>query len=295
MKKYFCTLILILTVVGCASIVRNSPTHDEKSVPTPYEPTITATLIHPILTQTIVPITATSYPTVAPSEVAKFINNLASDEICSFPCWAGIIPGKTNWNNIYAFLVSFAKVSKHSSLSPDGYAIYIPLANHYPNDSLWFSIYLDNTSVVQYINGWRYGLPIYQLLTEYGKPEQVYLFILGVLPSDNMEEIRIMLSYKSQGFFVIYQGETRNLDYLEICPSDFNETSYFWLWSPQDNDAMSVIVNGGSSYRFPGNWQNYREISDSAGGNITVDSFYELYSNPANTHACFQVPSINIP
>jgi hypothetical protein len=296
MKKFFSILVLILTVTGCASIAQNSSTQVEKSDPTSYETTITATIIHPTLTQTIVPVNVTPYSTVIPSEIAQFIDKLVSmDEVCSFPCWAGVVPGKTNWSDIYAFLASFAQVSKHSPLSPDGYAIYIPLSNRYPDDLLWLSIYLDKNSVVKYINGWRYNSPIDLILKKYGKPEQVYLFVLGVLPSDSTEQIRIVLSYKSQGFLILYEGETRNQANLEICSSNFKENSYFWLWSPQDSEAMATIVNGGSSYRFPGKWQNYQEITGATSNNITVDLFYETYSDPASLDACFQVPSMNIP
>jgi hypothetical protein len=294
-KKYSCTLLLVFVLASCSLSVQITPAPDEKLIPTPFVPTETATSARLTLTNTVVPSTVTPHPTLAPSDVTQFINKLAStDEICIFPCWGGIVPGKTNWSDISSLLASFAKVNKHSPSSPKGYAVYIPLSNQYPNDLLWLSIYLDENDIVKYIHGWRYNLPIDQILGKYGKPEQIYLFVLGVLPSDSMEEFRFLLSYEEQGFFVVYSGETQNQPHLEICPSNITEGPYFWLWSPQDLKAMSTIVSGGPAYYFYGDWSKYQEISIATQGNITIDWFYETYSNPANVNTCIQVPSPSV-
>ena len=292
-KKYCCALLLIFLLAGCSSLVQpTTPTPDKKSVLTTLAPIQTATFIHPTSTTTVVSATITPHPTLAPSETADFIDKLAStDEICSFPCWGGIVPGKTNWSDVQSFLESFAKVIKHSPSSPNGYAVYIPLSKQYPTDLLWLSIYVDENKVIKYMNGLRYNLPINQLFDKYGKPEQIYLFILGVLPSDNIEQFEFVISYEKQGFFVAYSGETKNQSDLEICPSSINTNPYFWLWNPQDGEAMSTIVNGGSAYRFHDDWPKYQEISIATGCSVTTEWFYETYSDSANINTCVHVPS----
>ena len=295
-KNCYRIILLIFVLASCASPAQITPVLNTKSALTSFAPTETATPSDPSMTNTVVPATTTPFPTVMPSEVTQFIDKLVStNEICSFPCWGGIIPGKTNWANVSAFLASFAEVSKHSPSSPKGYAAYIPLSNHYPEDLLWLSVYLDENSTVKYINARRYYLPIDQLLNQYGKPNQIYLFILGVLPSDSTEQIAFLLSYEKQGFFVVYSGETQNQSLLEVCPSNANGDLYFWLWNPQEIGAMSTIVNGGSSYRFSDDWANYKEIAKVTNEEVTVDSFYNTYTNPATADVCFQTPSPSVP
>lgn len=294
-KKYLTTLLLTFVLAGCTSFVQTTPTLGEGSVLASSAPTETAAFIRPTTTNAVSLATVTPYPTLMSSSITQYVDDLVStNEICLFPCWGGIIPGKTNWGSISAFLASFAEVSKHSPSSPKGYAVYIPLSNQYADDLLWLSIYLDEKDNVKYMNGWRYRLSIDQLQNQYGKPSQVYLFVLGVLPSDNVEKFNFILSYQEQGFFVVYSGATQNQANLKICPSKINNGPYFWLWDPQDHEAMSTIV-GGSSYRFPYDWSRYQEIAVATKDKITVDSFYETYSNPANTNVCFQVHSPSFP
>jgi hypothetical protein len=296
MKNCYRIMLLIFVLASCASPAEITPMPKTESVLTSFVATETATFNAASMTNTVAPATTTPFPTVMPSEATKFIDELVStNEICSFPCWGGIIPGETNWANISAFLASFAEVSKHSPSSPKGYAVYIPLPNQYPKDLLWLSVYLNEKSTVKYINGRRYYLPIDQLLNQYGKPNQIYLFILGILPSDNVEQFDILLSYEKQGFFVVYNGETQNQSLLEVCPSNVNGDPYFWLWNPRENGAMSTIVNGGSSYRFSDDWTKFKEIATTTSEEVSVDSFYETYTNPATVDVCFRIPSSSVP
>jgi hypothetical protein len=295
MKKHCCTLLSILVLAGCTSLARNTPTPAAESVVTRLALTETATApIPPTLTNTVVPATITPHPTLSPSEVTQFIDKLAStDEICLLPCWGGIIPGETNWNDVQSFLESFAKVRRHSPSSPKGFAVDVPLPDRYPDDLLWLSIFLDEKDTVKYIRGWRYNLFVDQLFRTYGKPEQIHLYILGVLPSDNVEEFTFLFSYRSRGFFLTYTGKTLNQSFLEICPSSIIEGPYFWLWDPQDNEAMNTIVNSGPDYYFYGDWPQYQEIAIATKGEVTVDLFYEMYSTSSSM--CFRVPSPSFP
>ena len=156
-KNCYRIMLLIFVLASCASPAQITPVSKTESALTSFAPTETATFTDPSMTNTVAPATTTPFPTVMPSEVTQFIDELVStNEICSFPCWGGIIPGETNWASISAFLASFAEVSKHSPSSPKGYAAYIPLSNQYPKDLLWLSVYLNENSTVKYINGRRY-------------------------------------------------------------------------------------------------------------------------------------------
>jgi hypothetical protein len=302
----------ILLVIGMTSCISQTPLPEKsfdttifivtQTEVTPHptqtftvvEHTSTNTAIPPTHTSTVAPSTQTPFPTLANSEVPQFINNLAStDELCLFPCWGGIVPGITYWYQVQPFLPSISDISRHSPSSPRGFDVNIPLPKQFPHNYLWITFYTDKNESVKYITGWRYNLTIDQVLQKYGKPDQVYLHIIGVLPSDNMEVYDLILSYEKKGFFLQYSGEIKNQPSLKLCPLNI-KTPSFWLWDPQDKEAMSTIVNGTSDYRFPGlpdTWQKYKEIEEITKGDMTLDKFFKIYSNDNSVDKCFSVNS----
>lgn len=242
--------------------------------------------------------TPSPYPTLNSNEAERLVDTIVTtDKICVFPCWAGIIPGKTKWSEKQSFFESFAKVQKHSPLQPSGYTIQVSGSNMLPDQqNLWFStIYLNNNDVVLYVEGNSRKISIDQLLQKYGKPDGINLFILGVLPADKFEEVRFVFTYKVEGFLMIYDGKTTNQQFLEICPLHISEDPGFWIWDPADASAFTVITEDKAYSSFWDYWPQYQEIAVATKGKVTVDSFYETYSNSANANVCFQVLSPSFP
>jgi hypothetical protein len=296
-RIYFWATVLALTLTACSQII---PFAVNTVTSVPDAPSETQTPAFVVELSTITPspsATSSPYPTLISSEAQELIDKIiASDEICSFPCWAGIIPGKTHWSEIHSFLESFAKVRKHSPSQPRGYTIFVPAPNTPPDNEAWFAtIYLDNNNVFKYVEGNRKRISIDQLFNRYGKPDEINLFILGVLPSDNVDEFRFVFSYKKQGFLMLYEGETANKHLLDICPLGITDDPGFWIWNPDDADAFVTITEDKAYSSFWDYWSQYQKIATATKGEVTADSFYETYSNSANANVCFQIPSPSIP
>lgn len=289
-KFYIWLVVLTLVLVSClpeeSSLVNNITTE-------------TQTLTFVIESSTATPLPSiTPPPTLTPSEAQELITKITtSDEICAFPCWAGIVSGKTYWKDISVFLESFARVKKHSPSQPSGYTILVPnLVNPSPENEDWFAtVYLDDNDMVKYIEGNRKKISIAQLMNRYGIPNEIKLFILGVLPSDKVEKFQFVFSYKKHGFLIIYDGEAENKKILDICLSNIIDDPSFWVWNPEDNSAFAIITEDKLYSSFWDYWPQYQEISIATKGEITVDSFYETYTNPANADVCFQIPSPSFP
>jgi hypothetical protein len=296
-RVYFWATVVALTLTACA---KTNPSIVNTGTALPVTVTETQTPASVTELSTVTPLpsaTSSPYSTLIPSKAEALIEKIVtSDEICSFPCWAGIVPGKTRWSDIHSFLGSFAKVRKHSPSQPRGYTVFVPAPNTPPDNEVWFAtIYLDDNNVVKYVEGNRKRISIDQLLNRYGQPDEINLFILGVLPSDPVEEFRLVISYKEQGFLMIYEGETTNQRLLDICPLGITEDPGFWIWNPEDANAFVTITEDKSYSSFWDYWPQYQDITIATKGEVTVDSFYETYSNSANTDLCFRVSSPSFP
>ena len=87
-KNCYRIMLLIFVLASCASPAQITPVSNTESALTSFAPTETATFTDPSMTNTVAPATTTPFPTVMPSEVTQFIDELVStNEICSFPCW----------------------------------------------------------------------------------------------------------------------------------------------------------------------------------------------------------------
>ncbi len=98
-----------------------------------YPPGTFAPIISP--TATAIPImTWTPLPTLTSKEAQERVHELLLNNAgCEFPCWWGIIPGKTNWPEAYHFLASFVDVTpfvaENNTTGEPTYLIRYPLPN----------------------------------------------------------------------------------------------------------------------------------------------------------------------
>jgi len=107
-NKLFCFIIICcISIAGCTNINNTTPA---TSLPTQTSIPITETPIPP--TRTITPtFTPTVYPTLSPVERQKEITALLqTNSNCSKPCFWGIRPGISNFDEAVAFLKSMGKM-----------------------------------------------------------------------------------------------------------------------------------------------------------------------------------------
>jgi hypothetical protein len=187
---------------GCSSMDRqiqlpsNTATTVSSFRLTPTSPPVTATFpplwltpvtIVPPSPPSDIPPTWTPLPTYSPKEAATEMSKLYNNSECDLPCWWGIIPGETNWNEAWQSLGRFSENEKWWELAlteSEFMPGYIPFTPHLKDldgnlvmpDDLAFMIKTD-TFTVEYISLRELSsqYTISDIFLKYGEPENIYI------------------------------------------------------------------------------------------------------------------------
>jgi hypothetical protein len=130
----------------------------------------------------IVPLTPspTSYPRLSREEAKpRIIEMLQTNAGCRLPCWWGITPGKTHWEEVHALL---SPLLTTEAATNDYLSYSDPASGWTPEDPMLANLEMYvRDSIVQdilvYSVSGKYltKLDIYHIFQTYGKPEQIYL------------------------------------------------------------------------------------------------------------------------
>jgi hypothetical protein len=242
-------------------------------------------LVTPSLTYT--PISAPPtilIPTLSAKEREVVINQLlAEDYECILPCWGGVEPGVTTWTDAKTFLEQFAQI--YSSQSGIFTAEF-----QYKTDNLVLAFYTHN-SIVEFIAVPRFEYPLYRLFQDYGKPDEVYFYILDVLPIDTNNPYTVYLFYKDAGILAAYDGVSPKGETISVCfENDHGQKSraaFLWLWSPGSGKTFSEVI---SRFSYYSSLKYYRleELST-----YTNSDFFEFYELEENENQCLQIKNPN--
>ncbi len=289
-------LVLILAGASCATPPSNTPEPESQRTPTRLA-TLTPTAIPstpplevPTATPTKwVPIW-TPLPTYPPNDRRSVTMNLYENPTCKLPCWWGIIPGETEWNEAWQFLARFAlnqmlrEMHMFKSNSLPNYQLFQVLLdvpappleegyNYSPLNNLVFFMRKDST-LIEYIdvnvgNLKPYTIP--QILAIYGQPEQVYIET-NVWPGVNAS---VYLYYPAQGLMAVYHTTTdqdiSNQDKFSIC---FQKYIRLILWSkgkPIDDEIVGGLFNANRLLGYE-TYVPIEKVSD-----IDTAEFYKLF------------------
>src|SRR5688572_29316482 len=120
-------------------------------------------------------------PTMTTDESKKLVRDLLeSNAGCRLPCWWGITPGKTTWNEAQQIL---EKTSLHIGGSETGEVFYVGVQAYLPYPHT-FAKYMEHNygvknGIVDYIRVYNFDLaPNYSLpnlLEAYGQPDEVWV------------------------------------------------------------------------------------------------------------------------
>lgn len=215
-----------------------TPTLKEQNITEVSKSTITESQIAPPLpTQN-----STLVPTISPQEIEFLIRELlVENKGCKLPCWWGSMPGITSWESTKLFLMPFvSKIGQGETFAviengigsvATSYGVHF---NHPDNDKEGLLDYSVKDGVIDFIwvhsIGTELSYQIHQLLSEYGKPEEVLLEIDPYAPA-RVPIYHLVLFYQKAGIMALYEGEAEkiNTDY-ELC---LNKTGpELWLWPP---------------------------------------------------------------
>ncbi len=258
--------------------------------------TITPTkLSYPTRTFTTTPMpTWTQIPTLTSAEAeAKILDLLLNNAGCKLPCWWGITPGVTTWNEANHFLEAFTDIDG-PSLQGIGDTLYKGYSAKFhlsERNGLINLITVDNVVIELALSPdvSKFGHQLPNLLSNNGKPDQIWIAPMPETPGGPW--FYLVLYYPEQGILAEYSGAASLqiktgsdgkpiITGIKICPVGIGPE----LWLKTPNTLSGVYDNpalGGPDFT-----SLLRQI-DITGMNI--NDFYNRFRNADNT-TCFVVP-----
>lgn len=286
MKNSFVLALLVLfALMGCSESEIQSPT----LAPITFTLTPTSTLAP---TSTVAPTstppsTSTLAPTLSIDHAhSYYLTLLETNSECRLPCWWGITPGETSWQDAQDYLETFTTIlgvvdpSKEVSVT----AIHIPLPKeqgtlthtYYIKDEIVFGIDAFNFD-------WAAPLYLSNLLENYGPPDEVYFRVF--YPGFQEEKFSFLIDlYYEEGILMEYSGgdESAPIDGIhKNCYTDIY-SPFLYLWAPDEQmtaqEAIDTFLDN-SNFPYP------IPLETATGTNITT--FYTEFRD-ANKVKCLE-------
>jgi len=292
MKKEFLFFLLLTIILGSCDSPRETFSSPQVATKIDATPVPVLTSVHletftPLPTKTVKPV-ATSLPILNsqnPSLIVKDLLETNSD--CILPCWWGVIPGRTKWDDTYNSLSPIANSvyenkSENSTLTIA--AMFFPAP--YPLSGEFTQVFQVKNDVVEHIEILpqrfsKYSLPE-GLLQEFGNPEMIFLG--GSI--DQPQSFQLVLYYPSRGIFALYSNELRPFQQQEILNVCFTEIEIkyvdIFLWDPAASfsETLEYIF---TEYERP--FYEIELVTD-----LTISEFSNLFKSVSQPD-CFQTPS----
>ncbi len=278
----------VLTVAQITSIMSPVPS---KTVPPTFTVGISTNTPSPTMTasptptstntSTPVPPTWTPLPKLSPEEAqAKVMELIATNGGCKLPCWWGITPGETSWEQARQFLTSFSEIDE---LRENVYIVnyFVEKENGLVVSS--FATISTGEGLVQEIEAGVY-YPLDQVLELYGQPDEVRVYVDNQ-SIDKLAPFVIALYYGEQGFLANYGGRTEKGEINQICPNVIEGRASVWfLWSPELEMTFDIAGRKELLFVSPSD-RRFRKVEQVT--NMDARQFYEMYRDPANLSKCF--------
>jgi hypothetical protein len=275
-------IILVLIISAC------NPIHAFTApVVVPSSTIVSSFTALPTQTQT-----STPFSTLSPDQANKYVlNMLRTNGNCEFPCWWGIIPGKSNWIQTRLFLERFAlDISTFPKTNGNiKYWVDLPDPERRSwNKRLGGSFFVNQAGIVDAMNVPVQSGNLKDLLKMYGVPTEVWFSFIGDFPGGTLD-YSIAFFYSEKGIMAIPGGTGHevlhgNKKYLKMCSNEFEDYYQLWLWSPKTPKSFYDIAFA-LDLTSPGE-MGFGRIDDVTDSNET--EFYNDVS--ANTNVCFETP-----
>jgi len=276
-------VFLILLITACTPSGRNTLTLPTSIPTTIANPTVTVSPINTIAAS------------ITPEEFqieetrSAVLELLKSNKGCKLPCFLGITPGQTSWNEAHEFLKALSV--QHSN--PSGEEVffysnyYLPATDIHGDYDLNIELDVLN-GVVHGISVSDFDMPNFHLnnfLLANGKPDEIWIFTYRSSPSGN-DNVGFLASlyYKNQQMLVNY-GRGRAIigdEWLNGCIM-YSPSIKIWAWDESLNFPETTF-NNLDVIQF-----NWKTISEATQGELDIEKFYLSFSNP-DIEPCFQTP-----
>jgi hypothetical protein len=229
---------------------------------------------------------------------------LADNGGCELPCWWGITPGETSWEEtIRVFTEQGIRVSEAGQLGleyPSGqyrertlYADMLDVVFHEQNGVVQ-SVLVENDDYYLPLRDdfaalWgRYALQ--PVLSRHGPPSQVHLNLnvgAGCVGSGLFPDYVMWVIYQDQGIAIRYSGMliSDHEKYL-VCPV-FGQVGQIQLRLQSPGADAELVDPSSEVYDLGGTFSIYGTAADLAG--MSEQEFYEAFSDPV-PQACISIP-----
>ena len=221
---------------------------------------------------------------------AKFDQLYVYNAGCSLPCWWGITPGVTTWNETLHFLHQFDAVSTfevdqkypltENALKFSHIIWYFPSPYREAYTRVDFEVQNGLVTAISLgddIGGWMFDLE--KLYKEYGNPNQVF-----VLPEDcpenfNFCDATIYYMYNEQRF-LSENGVMGSIDgtTVSLCVSKY-DNGFIYMW--ESGAKINLNASLGANSRFINIEQAKQE---------QISEFFMKSRNSTDSETCFDLP-----
>lgn len=208
---------------------------------------------------------------------------LATNEGCELPCWWGITPGQTDWQTVRSRYTAYGGTAfgVPSSTPPWDYRLTHEFTQR---DGKVESIHVQVRvygSPQPFVEDWRrYALD--QVLTRYGTPSQVWLFLLPAIEPGVDTGYGITVVYDKLGSSIYYSGPARFVGERTLACPGFRNVDFMALYlqpAPSNSRTQSVFPEG-----------NPFVLSLQNATGLSLEDFYRTFRDP-NSQACLDLPT----
>jgi hypothetical protein len=268
-------------------------------------PSLTTNSIIP--TRTKIPLPAlistwTPIPTLAPGAITKTIMQYYKNNGgCQLPCWWGITPGQTSWQEVREILspISQEQGPFVKSGAPR-YDYSLPISEEplafpsfpYIEPKFWMEDKI--VSIININSQWiqqNFDYSLSGVLNTLGMPEEIWIKVRTDTP--NLPPYELFLFYPTKGILLASNGETRvDGQNLLVCPQKFRLGNFppaLFLFSPNISYSFSQL--GKITGRFDADDFILLEDMDDK---LDEKAFFDAYSNPG-TKTCITIDTQKIP
>lgn len=281
LKKCFLILFIVL-LISCSNIWNNhEPTKIgiNQSNPTPINPTNNLSTQTQIMSQLNPTITKlpTLLPTLPFDKAQALINEIWKiNGNCVYPCWLGIRPGYSTWQDVKNFVLPLSGEIKINEFN-NGAWVTIP-APDISNKGIEVFFFFPKGTIQEIIVTTPQS--IRNILLNNGIPTQIWIHT-GLAGYFDLVSFSIVIYYQNLGVAIKYFGEEYILEksgdknFARICSKTLDKNfSRMHLFSEEEVRNESDLYKKWTQ-NSPYDLQGHTVITE--GSNMTIKSFYENF------------------
>lgn len=279
-------------LIGCSKPTESIPTLTPTLVSKTIAPTLTATQTPTVMPTTTPEPTPTKTLTPTPlsnEQVQAWISSLVENNGgCKLPCWWGITPGQTTWDEAEAFLKPY---SSQIDVLGSGDRFIAGVFFFFPPPELTEGLLylgfdvrankIDSFAVIGIAGLSAYRLP--ELLDTYGEPEGVWVNAYSGSANDyGPRHVSIHVYYQAQGIFAQYTSLQGEVDHGTI-RNCFESGPALTLLDPKQGYGYQDVMEDSSlDFQFP-----FLPVEEAL--EMDTGTFYQTYRG-TNREVCLETP-----